>query len=103
MDSPFWTINSALGNASRLKNATIIINILLLEKQNIVLLVLAIAQYVALILCGSMVSVKKPRYEASLHCKSRFKGSETSTSETTSAASGVMKLPNGEAEVTIGS
>ena len=58
------------------------------------------AQYVALTLCGSIVSVKKPRKEPSLQCRSAFNGEAIIMAEMLLAAGGVTKLPNGELEVT---
>ena len=63
-------------------------------------LVFRIAQNVALTLFVSMVRVKNPRYDPSLHCRSAFRVLETRVREMLSAAAGRMWFPKDEPEVT---
>ena len=49
---------------------------------------------------GSIVRVKNPRYEPSLHCRSSFPGAETYCVLKTSALSGLIPEPNDDPEET---
>ena len=61
---------------------------------------LFIAKYVAVTVFGSMVNVKKPRNEPSLHCKSALRGLWTSNSEIWSARAGITPAPKADEDVT---